>query len=65
MAVGRAAEIFAWRENQVLKLYQGWMPASDADHESGRLSSFETGFRGRPAALAAGGRGGAAGGRAS
>ena len=34
LAVGRTAEIFAWREDQVLKLYQGWMPASDADHEA-------------------------------
>jgi thiamine kinase len=34
LAVGRTAEVFACRENQILKLYQRWMPASDADHEA-------------------------------
>jgi thiamine kinase len=34
LASGRTAEVFAWVDGQILKLYQDWVPAADADHEA-------------------------------
>ncbi len=33
-AVGRTAEIFAWQEGTVLKLYRDWCPSNWVDHEA-------------------------------
>jgi hypothetical protein len=33
LAEGRTAEVFAWGENSILKLYREWCPASWADYE--------------------------------
>ena len=34
VARGRTAEIFTWGDNQVLKLFLGWYPTADAEHEA-------------------------------
>lgn len=34
IAQGRAAEIYAWGESQVIKLYREWCPPSWVDHEA-------------------------------
>lgn len=45
LAEGRTAEIFAWGEDQVLKLYRPGFPATDAEYEYHKaLASQETGF---------------------
>jgi uncharacterized protein (TIGR02172 family) len=33
-AVGRTAEIFAWQEGTILKLYRDWCPSNWVDHEA-------------------------------
>jgi hypothetical protein len=33
-AVGRTAEIFAWEEGTILKLYRDWCPANWVEHEA-------------------------------
>ncbi len=33
-AVGRTAEIYAWKDGTILKLYRDWCPANWADHEA-------------------------------
>jgi Ser/Thr protein kinase RdoA (MazF antagonist) len=45
LAEGRTSEIFAWGEDQVLKLYRPGFPANDAKYEYNKaLASQETGF---------------------
>ncbi len=45
IAEGRTAEVFAWGEDQVLKLYRSGFPPSEAEYEYGKaLASQETGF---------------------
>jgi len=34
IASGRTADIFAWGDGQILKLYRRWVPDHDADHEA-------------------------------
>ena len=34
IAVGRTAEVYAWEENQVLKLFQPWMSPGAVEHEA-------------------------------
>ncbi len=31
---GRTAEVFAWKDNQVLKLFLEWVSARDVDYEA-------------------------------
>jgi hypothetical protein len=33
IAVGRTAEVFAWDDNRVLKLYRDWCPADWVEYE--------------------------------
>jgi hypothetical protein len=45
LAEGRTAEVFAWGEDQVLKLYRPGFPLTDAEYEHSKaLASQETGF---------------------
>jgi aminoglycoside phosphotransferase (APT) family kinase protein len=45
LAEGRTAEVFAWGEDQVLKLYRPEFPLTDAEYEYHKaLASQETGF---------------------
>ena len=34
IALGRTAEIYAWKNNTILKLFYDWVPARDAHHEA-------------------------------
>ncbi len=34
IALGRTAEIYAWKEGQVLKLFQKWFSADDVEYEA-------------------------------
>ena len=34
IALGRTAEVYAWKDGQVLKLFREWMPASAAEYEA-------------------------------
>ncbi len=34
IATGRTAEVYAWKEGQVLKLFREWMPVSAAEYEA-------------------------------
>ncbi len=41
LAVGRTAEVFAWGQGQILKLYQHWVWPGDADHEIAMTQAVE------------------------
>lgn len=46
IALGRTAEIYAWREGQVLKLFRDWVPAGAVEYEARIARAVQkTGFR--------------------
>jgi len=34
IALGRTAEIYAWEEGYIIKLFRDWMPATSVDYEA-------------------------------
>ena len=45
LAEGRTAEVYAWGEDKVLKLYRSGFPPGDAEYEYHKaLASQKTGF---------------------